>query len=92
MLQARPWNHVENTLPDLVEAVGARAPATLEQCLELWWRAAQYERGHGESVPGRLRRSLLQPPDDLVRVARIVPEIEDRVEVEPELRPRLEQL
>ena len=40
VLQARPWNHVENALPDLVEALGDRAPATLEQCLELRWTAS----------------------------------------------------
>jgi hypothetical protein len=44
VLEAGAGNHVVDTLPDLVEAVGARPTAALEQRLELRWRAAQHER------------------------------------------------
>jgi hypothetical protein len=53
MLVAGGRDHVVDTLPDLIEAVGSRPATALEQRLELRWRAAQHESWHDVSVPQR---------------------------------------
>ncbi len=38
VFEAGAWDHVQDTLPDLIETVHARAAAALKQRLQLRWR------------------------------------------------------
>jgi hypothetical protein len=64
--QAGSGNHVEDALPDLVEPVHAGLPASLAESLQLGWRAAEHQRGHG-----RKRSVAVDRPSSICAVRRI---------------------
>jgi hypothetical protein len=51
VLEGRAGNHVEHTLPDLVEMVDARAAAPLDQSFKLRRWAAEHKRCHRSTIP-----------------------------------------
>jgi len=46
MLEVRSRNHVQYTLPDLIEAIRSRLASALKQRRELRWTRAEHERRH----------------------------------------------